>query len=622
MANDKLDPKRDMQIEADGKLDREAPGAGVTPAHTEAASSGAKMAEVGKAANLLSTLAGSKSGPLPTVPGPPSADVEVSGDVVGEAEKTHLEVLHTTLVEQEIKLQDATNVVSTLRRERGRLLAREERTRSALEALELRQIGLAEARDSLREWTGVRSPSFTWKLLQRLVSERASATDELRIRHDETTKPWGSELPTPAQLQDVFMKRVISGFGVAAALLVLVLALKSFVPVLAAARVNVNPFCWTWWVLVLVALGAFIVWWLACLLTFYRENSVRRQELRYASSYLDYLAISGLKVREEMQRLDALHAQVPEYLQYLSEVLHRPWDQPAVPRGVEPGSEETDGVVESPESLVFDTRRPSAEHLPSFMRLAVCPLDAGSMAEANLVRDTVRALVHRGWRFEALAALLRAVEQAESLPMDAFAPARLDRDQRLRVALLQSLNTSDARLRAGRGQLRGMALQIQLTAMDKHQPPVRDIATNPLGGLRLDDDLLGSANRQLKEWDDFLSEALMDGGSWSPPAFSLEGRISVNDVWAVASGPERLKASHAPSVTYTSLEEPSVRPIELVIRVDRTSAGLGPNNFLVFDGGEATDPELSELSFHRSDVPLVDVSAESGSEFPHSESLA
>jgi len=577
-----------------------------------------------------STAPATDSPLTPSIPGPlqPAAAVdeteqETAGyGAVGEAEQARLDELRTALMEHEVKLHEATTTAGNLRRERGRLLAREERARSGLDSIEERQARLAEAHNSLREWAGVRSPSFAWNLLERLAGERSTAARELRMLRDATATPLGNELPTPAQLQNNFMKKVTAGFGVAAVLLTLVLALKRYMPGLDTVQSPANPFSWPVWITVLVALGAFIVWWCVCVVNFYRENSRRRQALRYASSYVDYLSSVGLTVRQEMQRLNALHDQVPEYLRYLSEVLHRPWAQPAVAYGIDPDSD--DYIPESPESLVFDTRRPDAEYLPSFMRLAECPPGAGSGAEATLVRETVRSLVHRGWRFGALTGLLHAVEQAESMPTDSFAPARLDRDPRLRSALLQSLDVSEARRLAGRDRLRSIARQVQLSVMDEHHPPVSDIARDPLAALRLDDDLLGGSDFRLKEWDDFLGETLHEGSGWGAPAFSLDGRAAIPAVSSRAYGPERLEDSHALSVAYTPLVEGNLRPIELVVRVDRTVTGLGPTHFLVFDGappgsGQGQTPMGTDLQW----TPGAEVTApltERG--LAHGESLA
>jgi hypothetical protein len=385
------------------------------------------------------------------------------------------------------------------------------------------------------------------------------------------------------------MWRVVISLAVVVLAWVAVVVLKYSVPDLAQIAPAVNPIAWPVWLSALVALGTFILLWVLFLITYYRENSHSRFQLRRASSHVDYLSRTSLAAREERQRLDALHRQVPDYLKYLSETIHRPWTTPSIATGS--ATQASTLQSETPETLVFGAARPRTEMLPSFMRLAESTPGAGGDREMALVRDTVRSVLHRGWRYGVLRDLLAAAEQSESLPQGTFDPTRLDRDPRLRSALMAALDRSEARLIAGRGQLRVLAERIQKHVMDQNPPPVSDLASDPLRDLQIDEDLLGEADWRVKEWDDFLGEALSLPSQWSTLAFSLAGNPEgIEDVKALGYGPERIADLKDDSVTFIGMGEKSTRPVELVVRIDRTQTSRGPGAFHVFSGTHPSDP--------------------------------
>jgi hypothetical protein len=94
----------------------------------------------------------------------------------------------------------------------------------------------------------------------------------------------------------------------------------------------------------------------------------------------------------------------------------------------------------------------------------------------------------------------------------------------------------------------------------------------------------------VKEWDDFLAEALTLPSNWSTLAFTVSGNSEgVEDVRAIGYGPERLVDLRDEAVTYVGIAEKSTRPVELVVRIDRTQASRGPRSFQVFGSIEQTD---------------------------------
>lgn len=480
----------------------------------------------------------------------------------------------------------AQNSVNALRREQKRLMLRRERIQESLESIELERDQYEEASQGLNSWIRERSSSFAWKLLERLRRERSLLDAEMQKLKERIEQPIAIEAESGSALQDRFMKRVFLSIALVGAVYAVVSALKYQVPALSLWESWLNPFFWPSWVLALVMLAVFLGVWVLLLISYYRDTSKRRQKLAIAQETVNYYATAAAHLRQERSRLETLHSQVPQYLEYLSEVLHRPWEAPVLTKlSHTQGAEEFGSLGASPEAIVFDSQRPDPAYLPTFMRLAEVPELSGDPNEQALVRDAVRKLVRPGWRSDALDRLLSKVEEAQALPPQSLAPARLDRDYRLRETVMKALESPHPRQEAGREALRTIARLIQVAVMDEVHPPVKDIAPDPLDGLTFDTDLLNDSDARLVAWDAFLSQNLGEAGEWTPEMLSIAGRqAGMPDMESEAYGPERLAGKVHGLVNFTGIAERSARPIELTLRIDRTVSVLEPTHLNVFEG--------------------------------------
>lgn len=493
--------------------------------------------------------------------------------------------LRTALNAAEESLEQARTQVAGHRRQQARLEARQTRTSRSLDEVNAEIDEFQEAQVGLRTWVSSRSRSFAWRLLKALKGHSETLDSEYAQLREVVDQPIAVTGETPSALQDRFMKRVLLTIGITFTVFLVVTVLKNNFPQLQNWQSWANPFAWPTWLLALVMAGIFVVVWVLLVISYYRANSQRRHRLSVAQNYVNFLATTTESMRIERQRLNTLHAQVPEYLKYLSEVLHRPWVPPVIrTNNAAAGMSANESVTVTAEEIVFDSSRPDAEYLPAFMRLAEVPELTGGDKEQALVRDAIQAVLEPGWRYSALARLLAEVERALSLPADSLAPVRLDRDPRLRETVIEALEATSARTEAGRDMLKSLARQIQVSVMDTIHPPVKNIAPDPLSELDLDTDFIDGTNRHLVEWDDFLSENLGDPGAWSPAAFSSEGRQAIPTVKSEAYGAERLEPRVDSKVDFHKLAERTARPIELSIRVDRTQNPLDPLLFAVFEG--------------------------------------
>lgn len=550
-----------------------APAPGVAPEPSPATStqlSTAREEATGEPATGLEDV----SSPEPVIDSEPDATPETAADAIAAA-----------LDARRNDLASATADLEEHRREQRRLKAREARATKALARVDEEAILLRSTRASLSEWVAERSHSFAWKLVSRLDRERTSADQDLSDLRAAASNPIATTIEPPSALQDRFMKKSLTAVGALIAVFVVLTSLKASLPEsVSQFAAPVNPLSWPSWVLALVLLALALLLLLQFLITYYRETSQRRHALVQARAYLEYLNQTGIRIREEQHRLESLHRQVPEYLRYLSEVLHRPWITPKL--ATDDSVVDDSGQADTPEQIVFNTVRPDTESLPSLMRIAEPPPGSGGSEELALVRGAVQRLLRPGWRFDALVRLLKAIEREQSLPDSTLAPNRVDQDPLLREAVLAALEDSDVRLEAGRDQLRLLSQQIQLVVLDAVRPPVKDLASDPLDHLLLDEDLIGGADRRLKEWDDFLAEALGASSNWGSLVFSLDGvsEASAEDnVNILAYGPERLEPLCHESTTLQTFTPSQARPIELSVRVELSTRALGPNQFKVFD---------------------------------------
>jgi len=519
--------------------------------------------------------------------------------------------LRGALDQAEVTFASTRQSVDDLRRQQARLQARQERTSTGLDDITSEIDEYRDAQEGLRTWVSNRSRSFAWRLLTTLKNQSNTLDSEYEQLREVTEQPIAVISETPSALQDRFMKRVFFALIMAFIVFIVVTSLKNNYPQLENWQSWANPFTWPLWVLALVIVGAYIVTWTLLVISYYKANSQRRHRLAVAQEYVTFLAKTTESIRVERQRLNTLHSQVPEYLKYLSEVLHRPWVPPVLRKGATTRAGVADhSLTVTAEEIVFDSSRPESDYLPAFMRLAEVPELTGGEKEQALVRDAIQAVLEPGWRYSALARLLVQVERALSLPADSLAPARLDRDPRLRETVVEALQTTTARSEAGREMLKSLARQIQVSVMDTIHPPVKNIAPDPLADLDLDTDFIDGTNRTLVEWDDFLSENLGDPGTWSPAAFSPLGRQSIPAVKSQAYGAERLGTRADSNVDYRSIVERTARPIEMSVRIDLTQSPLDPSLFAVFDGyvsrKSESDSGLIDLEVNQENVETED----------------
>lgn len=534
-----------------------------------------------------------------------SDDVELSlepsdGGVGNSGASDPTADLRSELEERRALLAEAEEKVKQARRHSTQAEMRAERLRSMVEDAASSSQRLLEAESALQDWVAGRQNSFAWRLLETLEGEETKAQSALTSEVGTLRQEIQAPALTPSVLQDEFMKKAYRGLTVGLFVFGLAALLQQIVPDEAKEfGAPVNPLSWPLWVFAIIAVVIALVMVTRGLTEYFRKNAEMQWALTNASHTLRQQADAAHALRREVQRLKTLHAQVPEYLRYLSEVLHRPWDVPTTALKSDESDEstshnpasalaETSDVQDTPEALVFGSRRPDERNLPSLMRIADPVPGAGGSQEQDLVRLAIQEVLRPQWRFDALVLLIEAVELRSQVRPGTFAVERLDRDPKLRIAFFKCLEDNEARVDAGRSRLRDLSGRIQTRVLDEIHPPVREIGVDPVMEIGLDTDLLATQDRGIKEWDDFLAEALSEATAWSSLNFSsvghAEARESKDDIKTYAYGPERLADAISDDVEFVGTPDKSVRPVDLVIRVDTTVAALAPKHYKVFEG--------------------------------------
>lgn len=531
---------------------------------------------------------------------------QVSDEGVEHLVDDPLEELRSEIQQKSQELEELESELDRAERESALLGSRVNRLRDYLDSTESSIAQVDEAHRDLQAWVASRRNSFAWRLMERLDQEREKAQTRLNQIRVELSQPVQAPALTPSLLQDRFMKTSYRGLSIVLAIASVLLILQRVLPEgVTEFAAPLNPLSWPWWVIALVGAVIVLIVVIKALTTYYKSNSERQWAIRVSQADLENRELKAHALKRELQRLQSLHEQIPGYFRFLSEVLHRPWSEPTIVR-VEAADDETlppddtDAMnpiaaeeASTPEDLVFGSKRPSDQAFPSLLRIAEPVPGSGVAQEQVLIRETVQDILRPGWRFDSLIRLVEAVERTHQLTPGTFAVDRMDRDPRLREAFLEYLSTDSARTEAGRQYLRTLSRRIQSQVMDEVHPPVSDLSPDPTGHLDLDDDALPGTKRGVKEWDAFLAEALGEGTAWSPLLFGQHAlqdfRDARGDVSVLAFGPSRLAGVCAQGVSYFPQQEESIRPIDLVVRIETTTEALGPQAFKVFENPGDSD---------------------------------
>jgi hypothetical protein len=475
------------------------------------------------------------------------------------------------LAEQELRAAEAS--LRKARATAATLENKERRTRQRLGELKAEYGPIEAAYRALTQWLGRRSGSYAWRLMDALQEERRAAEADEQALLANINADLRVKTGALVRLRLSFHRKV-AVIAIAWLIFLFVgIAPRYRWPEVLEVTTWWNVMAWPIWQVVVVGTAFALVLYFLALVAYHRRWSGLWRVLRHEQERNDSFRSSLHAMREEQQRLELLHAQVPTYLGMMSEVVHRPWsDEPAEP---ELDSGEDENEPQEPAGIVRPApaarRAPDSAAFPQFLRIADTPREGGGPAVTELVRLSIGRTLRRNWRIGAFERLMRKAEKSYGLPTGTFTPEVIERDPRSRDAFLDALQAGDAQQEAREDAVRDVFHVIRAEFMDRAQPRVRRIDPDPLEGIDLSVDSMARDDESLMDWNEFLGEVIGEPSPWTP--FLLKDLQNTDvariEMRSLAWGPSRLRDEADPAtVQYEAVESSGSTSLELVVRVD------------------------------------------------------
>lgn len=401
---------------------------------------------------------------------------------------------------------------------------------------------------SLRAWRWRLQRSFAGAISQEIDVERMRLESDFSSAAATLERDY-PELEPQGSLYGQFVRRLTLGLSAA-----FLLARFLWEPILDRIGVQYGEGS----ALVAGALGVpaypFILLFFAVLVwasvSYHRKWSARsrllselRHDLREMSAVVHHLQLEWLRTAE-------LHRQAREMLRILSEVIHRPFLM--------------DGITESlPSSRSLD----SAD-LPKVVRFARPEVDEGWSGEIQFTQRILKSQLRRGWRSDAYAQLLDAIQKRHGVVRGVLDGPRADRDPVVRTAVLEYLLLDEAQRDAGMLRMRS-ALDDILSWSGEINFPYPDVRVirEDRDPVDIRTDMFEDEELPPEPWEEFLSADAITDERWAPKTFATgHARDYMDQRVRFVHAPPRL---HARARDARTIEPRSdVRPVEIVVRID------------------------------------------------------
>lgn len=471
------------------------------------------------------------------------------------------------------------------RRLRGALsevtAAERDRVNVAREELKL----LQRTHTDLARWVARRSSSFIGRVLRRIEAE-GMRMNELEERVLATARASEPEFgPRSLELQRDYVSSVLKGVAVAA-LIAGILSVINLVTYLISQRQDSPAFSGvSWWIVVLAFVVAAALGVLLPLVSYFQAWTREKARAEDAYAELVYQTRLVTHVRKERLRLARLHMQVPQRVRYLGLWWHY-WDDARVERS----PRTTPGV-------------PGSETLPHHLQWAVSDWTHSTVFR-RIRDDLLKSQVSAGYRSSLIEGALRQYSDTTGLG-DALDPATLARMRSAEALDLVQEWTGDRRARlAATAELeRGLAQEAQALNREAGQvsPRVQVLNPDPIRDLIVHTDLLEDPYGGELSTNEFLLGISVDGAEMGYRVWGFG--IGVQDFKSFFAGPERLRASLAPTVAFVDVEASKVCSSEVAVRLDITDqvsaaslrCDVQEQGEDESDGEQAYSPEVADM---------------------------
>ena len=519
-------------------------------------------------------------------------EVESAVPVQQDAEIPQPEVNVPNSVDSEADLEASLKVLEQQRSKYILEIEELEKNRDSLSNDVERYISV---REDLNQWTSARKESFAWKLTQALREhEKKLAADEACVREFTSNPP---ELDTEFGAKT--RRWVLKSIGIPALVLVAIFAIMEIFransgyvdsadPNNPAATVQVREFD-KWllenlglthlqitFVLSMIMISTF----LGVLFAHSRRSSEFRQIVAEEAQLTKVMEQAVHSIKNERERIDSLHPQVPQILELLSLGLHQPW------------------VIDS-RFLAFQGELPDASKLPESLDVSVPTEKSSQRVFPQLVLRAMNQIQQPGWREQAFENAIQRLAESAGFGESDGAIRELDQDQRRsgKRQMLISLEDKQTVLNEiGEKMVKEFAASVQSKVLPFAQPEVISLRPDVLSHLQLNDDLVGTSEEDVSPWEQRLSEIAGAGSPWAAGTFSARGQMAARHEKkpeSVFIATDRATQHAHKEVSIFKEVYAGTRPFEVSIRVD-LSEWCHPEELAIFQDYQPSADEIRE----------------------------
>ena len=409
-------------------------------------------------------------------------------------------------------------------------------------------------REDLNQWISARKESFAWKLTDKLRSfERDLSKDEAKIKEFSKNEP-DLDFEFGAKTRQWVMKSIAIPFLVISGIILLIEIIRGNSGSTNLPDPN-NP-------AISIPTNNLDIW-------LDEKLGLTHQPIKLVHN-----------VKNERERLDSLHPQVPQILELLSLGLHKPWE------------------IDS-KFLAFEGEMPDASKIPESLDISVPTQKSSSRVFLQLVHGALNEIQKPGWRQQAFERAIQRLSESAGFGEPNSALKELDSDHRRsgkRQILTELQGKSEILIQVGDELVREFASTVQEKVLPFAQPDVISLRPDALAHLLLTDNLVGGAEEDVSPWESRLSEIAQAGSPWSPSTFSARGQMAARH----EKKPESVfiasdRATQLAHKEVSSFKEvvSGTRPFEVSIRVD-LSEWCHPEELAIFQDYQPSAAELDE----------------------------
>jgi hypothetical protein len=452
---------------------------------------------------------------------------------------------------------------------------------------------IISVREDLNQWTSARKESFAWKLTESLRKhEKDLATDEQRVKDFSANEPdldyeFGKKLRIWVMKSIGFPALILSTIA-----LVLELARRqsTFVeapdPNNPAASIQVRSVdLWlqenlglTHLQIISTLISLMIVIFISVLFAHSRKSSQFRLVVATESLVTKVMEQAVHSIKNERERVDSLHPQVPQILELLSLGLHQPW------------------IIDQ-KNLTFQGETPNASKLPESLDISIPTEKSSRRVFPQLVLRAMNILQQPGWREKAFEDAIQRLSESAGFGHSDNSLRELDEDQRRsgKRQILISLQDKESILtELGEKLVKDFSSSVQTKVLPLAQPDVISLRPDLLAHLELTDNLVGNSDENVSPWERRLSEIAGAGSPWAPGTYSARGQMAAKHERkpeSVFIATDRAAQYAHGDVTAFREVNAGTRPFEVSIRVD-LSEWSHPEELAIFQDYEPSEEEL------------------------------